>query len=71
ATAVVAACAGAGALLGGYGAPSHGLAALAGLGAAWLLLRHCVRRFTGVTGDVFGALEETAATAVLVVLTFG
>ncbi|MEU5717787.1 adenosylcobinamide-GDP ribazoletransferase [Streptomyces sp. NPDC020403] len=68
---VAAGCAGAGALLGGYGALSHGLAALAGLGAAGLLLRHCVRRFTGVTGDVFGALEETAATAVLVVLTVG
>ncbi|MDQ0796771.1 adenosylcobinamide-GDP ribazoletransferase [Streptomyces sp. B1I3] len=68
---VVAGCAGAGALLGGYGALCHGLAALAGLGAAGLLLRHCVRRFTGVTGDVFGALAETAATAVLVVLALG
>ncbi|MEU2842252.1 adenosylcobinamide-GDP ribazoletransferase, partial [Streptomyces sp. NPDC007076] len=68
---VVAGCAGAGALLGGYGAPRHALAALAALGAAQLLLRHCVRRFGGVTGDVFGALAETAATTALVVLTFG
>nr|WP_272926727.1 adenosylcobinamide-GDP ribazoletransferase [Streptomyces sp. SID4946] len=41
------------------------------LGAAELLLRRCVRRFGGVTGDVFGALAETAATASLVVLAFG
>lgn len=48
-----------------------GAAVLAGTGAAALLLRHCVRRFGGVTGDVFGALEETAATAALVVLALG
>ncbi|WP_399552927.1 adenosylcobinamide-GDP ribazoletransferase [Streptomyces sp. WELS2] len=36
-----------------------------------LLLRRCVRRFGGVTGDVFGALAETAATASLVVLSLG
>ncbi|GAA2987789.1 adenosylcobinamide-GDP ribazoletransferase [Streptomyces fulvorobeus] len=64
----VAACAGAGALLGGYGAAHHALAAVLALGAAHLLLRHCVRRFGGVTGDVFGALAETAATAALVAL---
>lgn len=68
---VVAGCAGAGALLGEYGALHHALAAVAALGVAQLLLRHCVRRFGGVTGDVFGALAETAATAALVVLTFG
>ncbi|WP_405688474.1 adenosylcobinamide-GDP ribazoletransferase [Streptomyces sp. NBC_00057] len=67
----VAACAGAGALLGGYGALHHALAALTALGVAQLLLRHCVRRFGGVTGDVFGALAETAATAALVVLALG
>lgn len=67
----VAACAGAGALFGGYGALHHALAALLALGAAQLLLRHCVRRFGGVTGDVFGALAETAATAALVVLALG
>ncbi|MGW4230226.1 adenosylcobinamide-GDP ribazoletransferase [Streptomyces sp. NPDC004980] len=68
---VLAGCAGAGALLGGYGAVHHALAALAGLGAAHLMLRHCVRRFGGVTGDVFGALEETAATVTLVALILG
>ncbi|SDD55866.1 adenosylcobinamide-GDP ribazoletransferase [Streptomyces sp. AmelKG-A3] len=68
---VVAGCAAAGAVTGGYGAARYALAVLAGLAAAQLLLRHCVRRFGGVTGDVFGALEETAATAVLVVLVLG
>ncbi|WP_405391297.1 adenosylcobinamide-GDP ribazoletransferase [Streptomyces sp. NBC_01102] len=68
---VLAGCAGAGALLGGHGAVHHALAALAGLGAAHLMLRHCVRRFGGVTGDVFGALEETAATVTLVALVLG
>lgn len=67
----LAACAGAGALLGGYGALSHALAALAALAVAQLLLRHCVRRFGGVTGDVFGALAETAATVTLVGLALG
>ncbi|SED84982.1 cobalamin-5'-phosphate synthase [Streptomyces sp. 2131.1] len=68
---VVAACAGAGALFGGYGALRHGLAVLVALVVAELLLRHCVRRFGGVTGDVFGALAETAATAALVCLALG
>lgn len=67
----VAVCAGAGALLGGYGALRYALAALAALAVAQLLLRHCVRRFGGVTGDVFGALAETAATVTLVGLAIG
>ncbi|MFE5245303.1 MULTISPECIES: adenosylcobinamide-GDP ribazoletransferase [unclassified Streptomyces] len=72
ALAVAVCCAGAGALLGGPGgALHHGAAALAGVAAAQLMLRHCVRRFGGVTGDVFGALEETAATAALLALTLG
>ncbi|MEU0393068.1 adenosylcobinamide-GDP ribazoletransferase [Streptomyces sp. NPDC006208] len=66
-----AACAGAGALLRPYGALHHAVAVAAGLGAAHLLLRHCVRRFGGVTGDVFGALAETAATVTLVALVLG
>ncbi|RLV08392.1 adenosylcobinamide-GDP ribazoletransferase [Streptomyces griseocarneus] len=50
----------------------HGVVAvLLGLTASELLLRHCVRRFDGVTGDVFGSLAETAATATLVALTLG
>lgn len=61
----------AGALFSPYDALRHGLAALAALGLAELLLRRCVRRFGGVTGDVFGAVEETAATAALVALTLG
>ncbi|GGT55446.1 adenosylcobinamide-GDP ribazoletransferase [Streptomyces kurssanovii] len=69
---VVGSCAaGAGALFGAYGALHHVLAVAAGLLAAQLLLRHCVRRFGGVTGDVFGALAETAGTVALVVLTLG
>ncbi|MFJ1752481.1 adenosylcobinamide-GDP ribazoletransferase [Kitasatospora sp. NPDC088134] len=43
-----------------------GAALLVGVAAAALLLRRCVRRFGGVTGDVLGALVETAATATLV-----
>ncbi|KIF70222.1 CMP-binding protein, partial [Streptomyces sp. AcH 505] len=64
-------CAAAGALFGAGGALRHGLAVLAALAAAQLLLRHCVRRLGGVTGDVFGALAETAATTALVALTLG
>ncbi|MFE7624706.1 adenosylcobinamide-GDP ribazoletransferase [Streptomyces sp. NPDC057509] len=67
----LAACAGAGTLLGGYGAPRCALSAVAALVVAQLLLRHCVRRFGGVTGDVFGALAETAATVTLVGLALG
>lgn len=46
---------------------SFAVGAVLGLGAAELLLRHCVRRFGGVTGDVFGALAEVAATCALMV----
>jgi adenosylcobinamide-GDP ribazoletransferase len=54
-----------------FGGPAALRAAVAwggGLLAAEALLRRCRRRFGGVTGDVFGALCETAATAALVVL---
>lgn len=67
----VAACAAAGSVSGAGGVLHHALAALLALGASEVLLRHCVRRFGGVTGDVFGAVEETAATAALVVLVLG
>jgi adenosylcobinamide-GDP ribazoletransferase len=43
-------------------------AAVAGLGAGVLLVRRCVRRLGGVTGDVIGAAVETTLTVVLVVL---
>jgi adenosylcobinamide-GDP ribazoletransferase len=42
----------------------------AGLAAAMLLLHRCITRFGGITGDVLGALVETAATAALLVLAF-
>ncbi|MGP3988612.1 adenosylcobinamide-GDP ribazoletransferase [Streptomyces sp. 3N207] len=42
--------------------------AVLGLCAAEVLLRRCVRRFGGVTGDVFGAVAEVAACGTLVVL---
>ncbi|WP_208623808.1 adenosylcobinamide-GDP ribazoletransferase, partial [Streptomyces nanshensis] len=67
----VALCAAAGAAFGPYGALHHALAVVAALAAAELLLRHCVRRFGGVTGDVFGGVAETAATAALVALALG
>ncbi|MFB6555321.1 adenosylcobinamide-GDP ribazoletransferase [Streptomyces sp. NPDC056405] len=80
ATAVVtAAGAAAAALLGPYGGLYDGLseavrtalAVLCAVAVAELLLRHCVRRFGGVTGDVFGGAAETAATTALVVLALG
>ncbi|MEV6951337.1 adenosylcobinamide-GDP ribazoletransferase [Streptomyces sp. NPDC051183] len=57
--------------LGLPAAGRHTAAVLVALLVAELLLRRCVRRFDGVTGDVFGALAEVAATAVLVVLALG
>ncbi|MCS0605180.1 adenosylcobinamide-GDP ribazoletransferase [Streptomyces sp. LP11] len=70
--AVVTVAAGAaGAGLGGYDAVRTALAVAAGVAVAELLLRRCVRRFGGVTGDVFGAVAETAATVALVALTLG
>lgn len=70
ATTVLAVAAGA-ALGGTYDAVRTGLAVPLAVGAAEPLLRHCVRRFGGVTGDVFGALAETAGTTALVVLSLG
>lgn len=60
--------AGAGVVFGTYGLVLGVAAVVAACGFAELLLRHCVRRFGGITGDVFGGLAETAATAALVVL---
>ncbi|MER8222682.1 adenosylcobinamide-GDP ribazoletransferase [Streptomyces sp. NPDC094143] len=69
--AVTAVAAAAGAALGPYDVVRGVLAVLLALAAAEALLRHCVRRFGGVTGDVFGGLAETAATVSLVVLSLG
>ncbi|MFI7409884.1 adenosylcobinamide-GDP ribazoletransferase [Streptomyces sp. NPDC049627] len=71
ALAVTGVAAAAGALLGTDDIARTALAVLAALTAAELLLRHCTRRFGGVTGDVFGGLAETAATTALVVLSLG
>jgi adenosylcobinamide-GDP ribazoletransferase len=50
------------------GRPWQGpLAVLAGLLAAMVLLGHARRRLGGVTGDVIGAVTETAVTVILVV----
>ncbi|EFL31602.1 cobalamin-5-phosphate synthase [Streptomyces viridochromogenes DSM 40736] len=57
--------------LGPYDVARTVLAVVLALGAAEALLRHCTRRFGGVTGDVFGGLAETAATTALVVLSLG
>jgi adenosylcobinamide-GDP ribazoletransferase len=52
------------------GRPWQGSAAvLAAVLLAALVVRHCVRRFGGVTGDIIGAAVEAATTSALVVLT--
>ncbi|MCV2464361.1 adenosylcobinamide-GDP ribazoletransferase [Streptomyces sp. NPDC005395] len=71
AAAVTLAAAAAGASLGPYDALRTALAVVCAIALAELLLRHCVRRFGGVTGDVFGGVAETAATTALVVLVLG
>src|ERR1700722_7386408 len=47
------------------------LAVVTGLAAAFVLQRHAARRLGGITGDVLGALIETAATVTLVVAAMG
>ena len=71
AVAAVTVAAAAGALFGPYDTVRTVLAVVLSLAATEALLRHCTRRFGGVTGDVFGALAETAATTALVVLSLG
>src|SRR6266700_1822405 len=47
------------------------VAVVAGLGAAFAVQRHAVRRLGGITGDVLGALAEIATTVTLVVAAMG
>jgi adenosylcobinamide-GDP ribazoletransferase len=52
----------------GFGLGRSLLAVLLAAAVADLLLRRCRSRFGGITGDVLGALVETATTVTLVVL---
>ena len=61
-------CCGLGYIHGLGGAVLAGAACVAGTGCAVLLLRRCVDRFGGITGDVLGALVETSAAGALLVL---
>ncbi|WP_280671989.1 adenosylcobinamide-GDP ribazoletransferase [Kitasatospora sp. MAP12-44] len=49
--------------------PRYALALLLGQLAGALLLHRCVSRFGGITGDVLGAMTETATTACLISIT--
>jgi adenosylcobinamide-GDP ribazoletransferase len=51
--------------------PTGAFGVLAGLGAGEVLLRRCVRRLGGVTGDVLGAVGEVAVTVALVIFAVG
>jgi adenosylcobinamide-GDP ribazoletransferase len=65
------ACAAATVPFGPSAAAHHALALPAAIAVCELLLRRCRHRLGGVTGDVFGALAETATTAALLALALG
>ncbi|HKE50885.1 MAG TPA: adenosylcobinamide-GDP ribazoletransferase [Actinomycetes bacterium] len=56
------------ALVGAVGGVAAVLAVVTGLAAAEVLLRLCLRRFGGITGDMLGALVEIATLVALLVL---
>jgi adenosylcobinamide-GDP ribazoletransferase len=68
ATACLAACFGLGFVRGLSTALLTAAACIVGTACALLLLRRCMTRFGGITGDVLGALVETSAAAALLVL---
>jgi adenosylcobinamide-GDP ribazoletransferase len=56
------------ALLGAVGVVAAVLAVVAGIAAAEVLLRLCIWRFGGITGDTLGALVEISTLVALLVL---
>ena len=64
----MAVCVGLGTAVGNRTAVLAGVAIPFSLLVAALLLHRCIRRFGGITGDVLGALVETATAAALLVL---
>jgi adenosylcobinamide-GDP ribazoletransferase len=64
----MAVCVGLGNAVGNRTAVLAGVAIPFSLLVAALLLQRCIRRFGGITGDVLGALVETATAAALLVL---